>query len=77
MKPTTQRGRLARYLLLTAVFLSAGNADDVRTLQAAAGAPKIAWFGTWQGGLAEARRTRRPILLVSAAPQCHSVTGIW
>lgn len=38
---------------------------------------RIAWFGTWEGGLEEARRTRRPILLVAAAPHCHSVSGIW
>ncbi len=38
---------------------------------------KIAWHGTWQGGLAEAERTGKPILLVSAAPQCHNVPGVW
>ena len=38
---------------------------------------RIAWFGTWTGGLAEAARTGRPILLVSAAPHCHGVSGIW
>ena len=32
-------------------------------------ADKIAWFGTWKGGLAEAQRTGKPILLISAAPQ--------
>ena len=37
----------------------------------------IAWFGTWEGGLAEAKRTGRPILLISAAPHCHDVPGIW
>ena len=38
---------------------------------------KIAWHGTWQAGLAEAERTGKPILLVSAAPQCHNVPGVW
>jgi hypothetical protein len=47
------------------------------TLAHSAPAGKIAWFGTWQGGLAEARRTGRPILLVSGAPQCHNVPGVW
>ena len=37
----------------------------------------IAWFGTWKQGVAEAKRTNRPILLISAAPQCHGVSGIW
>jgi hypothetical protein len=37
----------------------------------------IAWYGTWQQGRAEAARSGRPILLLSAAPQCHGVSGIW
>ena len=40
-------------------------------------AKKIAWHGTWKGGLVEAKRTGKPIMLVSAAPQCHSVPGVW
>ena len=40
-------------------------------------AVKIAWHGTWKGGLAEAHQTGKPIMLVSAAPQCHSVPGVW
>lgn len=39
--------------------------------------PQIAWFGTWKAGLAEAKRTGRPILLVSAAPHCNAVPGVW
>jgi hypothetical protein len=38
---------------------------------------RIAWFGTWEGGLAEAKRTGRPIVLMSAAPHCHDVPGVW
>lgn len=37
----------------------------------------IAWYPTWDLGLAEARRSGRPILLQSAAPQCHGVPGMW
>ena len=37
----------------------------------------IAWFGTWDPGLAEAKRTGRPILLMSAAPFCGGVPGMW
>ena len=37
----------------------------------------IVWFGTLRSGIAEARRTNRPILLISAAPHCHNVSGIW
>jgi hypothetical protein len=37
----------------------------------------IQWFPTWETGLAEAQRTGKPILLVSAAPHCAGVSGIW
>ena len=35
--------------------------------------PRIAWYGN----LAEARRSGRPILLVSGAPACLGVPGVW
>ena len=38
---------------------------------------KIACHGTWKGGLAEAQRTGKPILLIAGVPQCHSVPGVW
>ena len=38
---------------------------------------RIAWFGTWHGALDAAKKTKRPILLVSAAPHCHHVPGVW
>lgn len=37
----------------------------------------IQWFATLDSGLQEARRTGQPILLVSAAPHCAGVSGIW
>jgi hypothetical protein len=37
----------------------------------------ITWFGTWKQGLAEAKRTGRPILLISAAPHCRNISGLW
>jgi hypothetical protein len=37
----------------------------------------IQWFATWDSGLKEARRSGRPILLVSAAPHCAGVPGVW
>lgn len=39
--------------------------------------PGIAWFGTWSEALAEAQRTNRPLLFLSAAPQCSRVPGVW
>ena len=37
----------------------------------------IAWYGTWEQGLAEAKLAKKPILLVSAAPHCRNVSGLW
>jgi hypothetical protein len=37
----------------------------------------IQWFTTWEAGKAEAVRTGRPILFISAAPHCAGVSGIW
>jgi hypothetical protein len=38
---------------------------------------QIQWFGNWKQAQAEAKRTGRPILLTSAAPQCAGVPGMW
>lgn len=37
----------------------------------------IAWYTDLDAGLAEARRTDKPILLMSAAPSCSGVSGVW
>lgn len=37
----------------------------------------IVWFSSIEAGLGEARRTGKPILLVSAAPHCAGVSGTW
>ncbi len=44
---------------------------------ATGGEPQVAWHGTLKGGLAEAARTGRPILLVSGLACLHQVPGIW
>ena len=48
--------------------------DNVRMDRPAGG---IQWFATLDSARAEAKRTGRPILLVSAAPHCSGVSGIW
>lgn len=75
--------RLIPFLALTTLALS-----PVATAQRG-GAPRalpeheqpetagVAWFGTWDAALAEAKRTNRPILFMSAAPQCQGVPGVW
>lgn len=45
------------------------------SVSAAAGGP--AWFTVLQDGLDEAKRLDKPILLISAAPQCAEVSGDW
>lgn len=37
----------------------------------------IAWYGVLADGVAEAKATNRPIMLLSAAPQCAGVPGMW
>jgi hypothetical protein len=37
----------------------------------------IGWIPTWKQAIAEASRSHKPILLVSAAPACGGVPGIW
>lgn len=37
----------------------------------------IQWFATWESARREAERSGRPILLVSAAPHCAGVSGVW
>lgn len=37
----------------------------------------IQWLATWTSALQEAERRGRPILLVSAAPHCAGVSGMW
>ncbi len=38
---------------------------------------RIQWYGTWEAAKAEAARTKKPILLVAAAPHCHNISGLW
>ena len=77
-------------LLLTALLpLEGARADDpprgppnlkgpvVGSDTPAAKRDLIGWYGTWDGALAEAARSGKPILLLSAAPQCHNISGVW
>ena len=38
---------------------------------------RIAWHGSLEKGLALAKKTNRPIFLVSGAPSCLGVPGVW
>ena len=59
-------------------FASAESGGVQSTSDSVTTAPgEIAWIPTWEAGLAEAKRLDRPILLVSAAPHCHNISGLW
>ena len=65
-----------RSILLVGVFSVAPFFSNVHA-EAPAKTEKIVWHGTWKGGLAEAQRTGKPILLIAGVPQCHNVPGVW
>ena len=62
------RHRIALLLLPLAATLAAPQADA---------AERIAWYSSLKQGLAVAKTTGQPILLISAAPHCHGISGIW
>ena len=37
----------------------------------------VAWYTTWETGLAEAKRSNRPILFMSAATTCSGIPGVF
>ena len=39
------------------------------------GAAGVMWYTTWESGLAEAKRSGRPILYYAAAAQCSEISG--
>lgn len=43
----------------------------------AKGTGGIPWFATLDTGLAEAKRTGKPILFLTAAPHCGGIAGLW
>jgi len=58
---------LSLLLLMTTVNVSAEENPTKR----------IAWHGNLEAGLALAKQTNRPVFLVSGAPACLGVPGIW
>ena len=71
--------RIGRFGVFGVILAAAGFAFDPPApgQNQASDAPRIAWYATLEGGLAEAKRSNRPILFTSAAPQCLGVSGIW
>ena len=76
IRPLPAPAIAASLLVVTAV--GAASPPSPATVARPATPPaRIAWFGTWEAGLAEAKRTGRPILLIAAAPHCHNISGMW
>ena len=79
---------MKRLLILSVglLVLAASDADAQRSGKGGAigqsnplpiGASGVAWYTTWETGLAEARRSNRPILFMSAATTCRGVSGVF
>jgi len=75
------------FLIPTLLFLAApqattpppAKAEGPASVSASAmgQAPRIQWFGTLEQGLAEAKRTNRPLMMTAAAPVCRGIPGKW
>ena len=54
-----------------------GNVTDAPDHPQAVGEAGIAWYSTWETGLAEAKRSNRPIFFMSAATTCKGISGVF
>ena len=50
---------------------------DVPDHPQAVGEAGVAWYTTWKSGLAEAKRSNRPIFFMSAATTCSGISGVF
>lgn len=73
----SKRTAVSTLLLVTAALLSSIPTMAQNTAPPATGNGGIAWYGMWENALSEAKRTGKPILLVSGAPHCRGISGIW
>lgn len=51
--------------------------DELGAAELDLGEPGIAWYPKLEDGLAEAKRSNRPILFMSVASQCGGVPGVF
>ena len=54
-----------------------GRLSDIPNHPQKVGDTGIAWYTTWDSGLAEAKRSNRPIFFMSAAATCSGVPGVF
>ena len=60
-----------------AAFAFSGERPDAVYENVEAAPARIAYYATLESALAEAKRSQRPILFTSAAPNCTGVPGVW
>ena len=51
--------------------------EPVGLSQLRIGEEGVVWYATWEGALAEAQRSQRPIFFMAAACQASSVSGVF
>ncbi len=51
--------------------------SDLTSSPQPVGEPGIAWYTTWESGLAEAKRSNRPIFFMAAAATCNGIGGVF
>ena len=68
--------RSSHPLMTTALLATLGIASTQEPMVSARDGG-IVWFGDLVTGLNEAKRTNRPVMLMSAAPHSHNISGIW
>lgn len=72
---------MQRFLFGLTAFIALGLLSSQSASAQSASPPKsdanIPYYATLDRGLAEAKRTGKPILFVSAAPHCAGVSGMW
>ncbi len=66
-----------RSLFSLALLAACAILNGLFSLAAMAETEGIGWIPTWRQAISEASKSRKPILLVAAAPQCAGVPGIW
>ena len=76
-KPAKQRGEQAKQQRKQRGQQRGGRLQAVEVNPQAVGAEGVAWYTTWETGLAEAKRSNRPIFFMSAAAQCTGVSGVF
>ena len=54
-----------------------GKPEPVGMSQLRIGEEGVIWYATWEGALAEAKRSQRPIFFMAAACQAGSVSGVF